>query len=103
MRTLATMCVAAAASLLLASCNPPEVVQGTVVSVDADGQELVLRDEQPPNDEREYSIVDAALHEQPAVGDEVRIAYRQVGDTRVATRVMNVNQSVASRSTDDAQ
>ena len=99
----AKLCTLAAAALLLTACHPPEVVQGTVVSVDAAGQVLVLRDELPPNDEREYSIADAALNVPPAAGDVVRIAYRQVGDRRVATRVMNVGRSAAARLTGGVQ
>lgn len=92
----------AAATLLLAGCHPPQVVQGTVVSVDEATQVLVLRDELPPNHEHEYAIADAALNVPPAVGDVVRIAYHQVGDRRLATRVMNVSPSTPARPSDGA-
>jgi len=97
MTRAAALCAIAAAGMLLTACHPPEVVQGTVVRVDEAGQVLVLRDELPPNDEREYSIADAALNVPPAAGDVVRIAYRELGDRRVATRVMNVSRSTATR------
>ena len=90
---------AAAATLLLAGCHPPQIVQGTVVRIDEATQVLVLRDELPPNDEHEYAIADAALNVPPAVGDVVRIAYHELGDRRVATRVMNVSRSAAARGT----
>jgi hypothetical protein len=90
---------AAAATLLLAGCHPPQIVQGTVVRIDEATQVLVLRDELPPNDEHEYAIADAALNVPPAVGDVVRIAYHQVGDRRIASRVMNVGRSATTRHT----
>ena len=96
---VARLCTLAAAALLLTACHPPQIVQGTVVSVDAAGQVLVLRDELPPNDEHEYTIADAALNVPPAVGDVVRIAYHQVGDRRIASRVMNVGRSATTRHT----
>ena len=96
---VARLCTLAAAALLLTACHPPQIVQGTVVSVDAAGQVLVLRDELPPNDEHEYTIADAALNVPPAAGDVVRIAYHQVGDRRIATRVMNISRSATTRHT----
>ena len=99
MTRIAALCAIAAAGMLLTACHPPDVVQGTVVRVDEAGQLLALRDELPPNDEHEYSIADAALNVPPAAGDVVRIAYRQVGERRVATRVMNVGRSAAARLT----
>jgi hypothetical protein len=92
----------AAATLLLAGCHPPQIVQGTVVRIDEATQVLVLRDELPPNDEHEYAIADAALNVPPAVGDVVRIAYHQVGDRRIATRVMNVGRSETAGRADRA-
>jgi hypothetical protein len=102
MTRIAALCAIAAAGMLLTACHPPEVVQGTVVRVDEAGQVLVLRDELPPNDEREYAFADAALNVPPAAGDVVRIAYHQVGDRRVATRVMNVSRSTPARPSDGA-
>jgi len=99
MTRIAALCAIAAAGMLLTACHPPDVVQGTVVRVDEAGQLLALRDELPPNDEREYSIADAAFNVPPAAGDVVRIAYRELGDRRVATRVMNVSRSAAARGT----
>ena len=92
MRSLALICAAVAASLALAGCNPPQVVQGTVVAFDEITQVLVLRDEAPPNDELEYSIADAKVNATPAAGDVVRIAYYGQGDKRQATRVMKISQ-----------
>ena len=92
----------AAATLLLAGCHPPQIVQGTVVRIDEATQVLVLRDELPPNDEHEYAIADAALNVPPAVGDVVRIAYHQVGDRRIATRVMSLGRSETAGRADRA-
>jgi hypothetical protein len=102
MRSFAALCAIAAAGLLLAACHPPEVVQGTVVRVDTAGQIVVLRDDLPPNDEREYSIADASLNVPPAAGDVVRIAYHRVGDRRIATRVMNISRGASSEPTGSA-
>ena len=99
MTRIAALCAIAAAGMLLTACHPHDVVQGTVVRVDEAGQLLALRDELPPNDEHEYSIADAALNVPPAAGDVVRIAYHELGDRRVATRVMNVSRSAAARGT----
>ena len=38
MRSLALICAAVAVSLALAGCNPPQVVQGTVVTFDEAAQ-----------------------------------------------------------------
>jgi hypothetical protein len=92
MRSLALICAAVAVSLALAGCNPPQVVQGTVVTFDETTQVLVLRDEVPPNDELEYSIADAKVNATPATGDVVRIAYYEQGDKRQATRVMKISR-----------
>jgi hypothetical protein len=93
MRPLALICAAVAICLVLAGCNPPQVVQGTVVAVDEAAQELVLRDELLPNDEHEYSIADAKVNATPATGDVIRIAYYEDGDKRLATRVMKISQA----------
>jgi hypothetical protein len=93
MRSLALICAAVAVSLALAGCNPPQVVQGTVVAFDEATQVLVLRDEAPPNDELEYSVADAKVNATPAAGDVVRIAYYEQGDKRLATRVMKISQA----------
>ena len=90
---VARLCTLAAAALLLTACHPPQIVQGTVVSVDAAGQVLVLRDEAPPNDEFEYSIADAKVNATPAAGDVVRIAFYEEGGKRLATRVMKISQA----------
>jgi hypothetical protein len=93
MRSLALICAAVAVSLALAGCNPPQVVQGTVVTIDESAQVLVLRDEVPPNEERAFSIADAKLNGTPAAGDVVRIAYYEEGGGRRATRVMRISQA----------
>ena len=93
MRSLALICAAVAVSLALAGCNPPQVVQGTVVAFDETTQVLVLRDEAPPNDELEYSIADAKVNATPAAGDVVRIAFYEEGGKRLATRVMKISQA----------
>jgi hypothetical protein len=93
MRSLALICAAVAVSLALAGCNPPQVVQGTVVAFDEAAQVLVLRDEAPPNDELEYSIADAKVNATPAAGDVVRIAFYEEEGKRLATRVMKISQA----------
>jgi hypothetical protein len=102
MRLLAALFSVAIASALLSGCHPPEVVQGTVVRVDADRQVVVVRHDLPPNDECEYAIAGAALNVPPAAGDVVRIAYHRDGDRRIATRVMNVSPLAGTRDTTTA-
>ena len=71
--------------------EPPFVVQGTVVSYDSAAEQMVVRDETAPDRELVLSLTGADLGAPPAVGDVVRIAYREKGSELVALRVMTVS------------
>ncbi len=77
---------------LAAACNPPEVVQGTVLAVSDDGTRLTLQDELPPNQELVVSIKGADVGAAPVAGDVVRIAYYPRGEELIATRIMNLTR-----------
>ncbi len=77
---------------LAAACNPPKVVQGTVIAVSEDGAMLMLEDELAPNQRVVVSIKDADVGAAPVAGDVIRIAYYQRGEELLATRVMNLTR-----------
>ncbi len=80
--------------LLFAACSPPApVVQGTVVSVATDGKTIALKDEANPEARPQtFDISSAEIGAEPAVGDQLRLAYRAQGGTNVALRVMNITR-----------
>jgi len=77
---------------LATACNPPEVMQGTVLAVSDDGTTLTIQDELAPNQEFVVSIKGADVGAAPVAGDIVRIAYYQRNEERQATRVMNLTR-----------
>lgn len=79
-------------SLVLVGCNPPEVVQGNVVELSADGSTLTLQDELPPNQTLNLTVSGADVGAPPAPGDTVRVAFYRRGNELVATRVMNLTR-----------
>jgi len=82
---------------LSAGCNPPAVVQGTVVSYDVPARSIVVRDDNPPNAELVISAANADIGAEPAAGDVVRIAYRDENGFLRATRVMNLTRQQESK------
>jgi len=83
------------ASLLLvalASCAAPApVVQGTVVSADA--RILYVQDETRPRDPAlAIDISRADMGNRPAIGETVRVVYREEGSVRRALAVMSVSR-----------
>ncbi|MFH1176241.1 MAG: hypothetical protein V1750_02455 [Acidobacteriota bacterium] len=93
MRAFRLVLVLVATALLVGACGEgPRVVQGQVVSVDNDAKILVIKDEQPPGNEIRLEIEGAELGAETLLGDEVRVAYREVGGRNKALRVMNLTR-----------
>jgi hypothetical protein len=85
------MMLALALLALVAGCGaPPRVVQGTVMSYDAESKTLVLKDEQEPRSDAAYSLAGAEAGAQPQAGDIVRLSYRDEGGHQKVIRVMNL-------------
>ena len=78
--------------VVLASCGAPApVVQGTVVSADA--RILRVQDETRPGDPAlAIDISQADMGNRPAVGEIVRVVYREEGSVRRALAVMSVSR-----------
>ena len=93
MKTLQAFAVIALLALALAACGePPQVVQGTVVQYQAETQTLVLQDETPGGPALTLSLQGAEIGAEPAVGDLVRVAYRDAAGSLTAVRVMNLTR-----------
>jgi len=89
--TLVLFCVAGA--LLLSACvNAPDVYQGNVVSYDAATQVVVIRNEEPPQQEKAFALAGSEVGADLLPGDEVRLAYVKEGDRLRAVRVMNLTR-----------
>lgn len=93
MRTLCSVLLCVAMALIGAGCGEgPLVMQGRVVSFDAQAKVVRLADEARPGTEVEFSLATADIGAVPAVGDELRIAYRVREGRNVAGRVMNLTK-----------
>lgn len=90
MRRLKWIAVAALLAYAVAGCESPQVVQGTVVSYEADTKQVVIKDEIPPNQELMFSLEGAEIGADPAPGDLVRVAYTEQGGQKKAGRLMNL-------------
>jgi len=81
---------------LAMSCGPaPKVVQGAVVSYDANLKTLVVKDELPPNSDLAFSLEGLTKDDvgaEPAVGDQVRLAYLEQDGKLKVTRLMNLTR-----------
>jgi hypothetical protein len=85
--------LALGAAVALMSCSdPPQVMQGKVVSYDSSSKLLVLEDEMPPHLQRSLDLTSADVGGAPAPGNVVRVAYRDRGGKLVAGRVMTLAQ-----------
>lgn len=79
--------------LVAAACiEGPAVTQGTVIQVDKAAKVLVVRDERPPNEEMTFSFAGAEVGADPSEGDLVRLAWKERGGQKVATRIMNLTR-----------
>ena len=77
----------------MTSCGKaPEVLQGTVLRYDQSEKCLLVRDERVPNREVTFWIENAEIGAEPQTDDVVRIAYHEVDNRRVASRVMNLTR-----------
>lgn len=90
MKTVIKILAIAALAPLVGCSNPPQVMQGKVVSYDGAKKTLVVEDEQPPKLQRSIDLKSAEVGGAPAPGNVVRVAYRDEGGTLVAGRVMNL-------------
>lgn len=78
---------------LLFSCvDAPRVIQGKVTRYEHSSQLLALEDELPPGKELELSLAGAEVGAAPAVGDTVRLAYREREGRLVAVRLANISR-----------
>ena len=91
MRNLIRILVVAALAPLVGCSNPPQVMQGKVVSYDGAKKTLVVEDELPPKLQRSLDLKTAEVSGAPAPGNVVRIAFKDEGGTLVAGRVMNLS------------
>ena len=90
MKTVIKILAIAALAPLVGCSNPPQVMQGKVVSYDGAKKTLVVEDEQPPKLQRSIDLKSAEVGGAPVPGNVVRVAYRDEGGTLVAGRVMNL-------------
>jgi hypothetical protein len=78
-------------AMLLAACSAPApVVQGKVLEVDSTS--LRVQDETQPDTVLAIDISTAETGGRPAVGDVVRVVYRDAGGARRALAVMNLTR-----------
>ena len=91
-RTLRMITGLLAVSVLAAGCvKSPLVVQGKVLGYDAQSKNLVVEDERNPGQSLTFSMAEADVGGEPAVGDLVRLAYHDEGGRLVAIRLMNLS------------
>ena len=91
MKNIIKILATGAAFTVLGCSNPPNVLQGKVVSFDATKKTLVVEDELPPKLQRSLDLNSAEVAGSPAPGNVVRVAYRDQGGNLVAGRVMNLS------------
>jgi hypothetical protein len=73
----------------------PLVAQGTVMSYDPGSKIMVIKDEAPPQVELTFSLENLGKSDigaEPAVGDLVRVAYREQEGKLLATRLMDLTR-----------
>jgi hypothetical protein len=98
MAKILAVLVLAAAGAGIMSCGPaPVVVEGSVVRYDKDSNNLVVKDERPPNLEISLSLAGAEIGAEPADGDTVRVAYHPESGGNRAVRVMNITRQAELR------
>lgn len=68
----------------------PKVIQGTVVDYKADSKTVLVKDDLQPDNICAISIQNSELGSEPAIGDVVRISYRDLGGELSAIRIMNL-------------
>ena len=84
--------------ILAASCGKaPQVAQGTVAGYDAGTKILILKNESSPHQELTFSLQKAEYGVDPAVGDSIRLAFRDEGGALVALRIMNLSKQKESK------
>ena len=79
-------------ALLATGCvSTAPVVQGKVTAVSADGRQVSVQNESRPGEPAvTLDVAEAEIGTEPAVGDEVRVVYRDRGGVHVALRLMNI-------------
>ena len=90
MRKLNWITAAALLVFIIAGCESPSVVQGTVVSYEANTKQVVIKNEIEPNQEMTFFLEGAEIGADPTPGDLVRIAYTQHDGQNKAGRLMNL-------------
>jgi hypothetical protein len=90
MRNVTKMMGLGAVIALVGCSNPPNVLQGKVVSYDGEKKVLVVEDEALPHPQVTLDLKSAEVGGNPAPGNIVRVAYRDRGGNLVAGRVMNL-------------
>jgi hypothetical protein len=90
MKRLKWAAFAAFMAFAVASCESPQVFQGTVVSYDAIAKQVVIKNEAAPNQEMLFSLEGADIGAEPGVGDLVRVAYKEEAGQNKVGRLMNL-------------
>ena len=90
--------LAVAATVALGACyDDVKVVQGTVIGAAAERHEVEIRDERPPHATATYRLERPAT---VAIGDVVRLAFRDRAEGKVVVRLMNLSRHRAQRQMD---
>ena len=81
-------------ALLAMGCvSTAPVVQGRVTAVSADGGQVSVQSESRPGEPAvTFDVAQAEIGSKPAVGDEVRVVYRNRDGAHVALRLMNITR-----------
>jgi hypothetical protein len=78
-------------SLTFLSCGKtPKIFQGTVTAYDSSSKILAVKNEKSPYDELSFSLHDADVGGEPAIGDLVRLSYLEEAGKLAVLRVMNL-------------
>jgi hypothetical protein len=73
----------------------PKVIQGIVASYDARPKVLVIKDEHEPYTELTISLMKSEVSKEPAVGEKIRVSYRETDGQLNALRVMSLAKTDA--------
>ena len=73
-------------------CESPLVLQGTVVSYQAESKTIVIKDEVPPSPDVTISLEGAEIGADPSPGNLVRVAYLKTDAGIRALRLMNLSK-----------
>ena len=90
MRPFLALILTVIATVAVGCQQAPNIVQGTVVTLDNASETLKIADETAPGAILELSLSGAEIGAAPRKGDTVRVAYEERNGKLTATRVMKV-------------